>query len=403
MRSVKLQKHRFLEDGALNAFVDSRAVPYWMSLEEQRFYLLDNFDRYYSKPNTYIIETTPFCNLKCVKCPHHSMRLPRPAAGAKPLPGQAFMTLEEWKYIIDMVSEVSRNAPQPPGIFPAVRGECLMNKDIIPMVAYAANSGHIVKIITNGNLLTEDKAKGLIDAGLGSIIFSLDAVNESQYDKLQPGGSYRDVVRNIERLLKLRGGMKRPSVGVLCCQTPENQDDFQEYLRRWEGQVDTVTASVCYDIEKGFRPWKVFYPVADRYPCIYLWGSMLIHADGGMALCGIDVSRKYNLGNIFKGDLLSIWNSEKIHRLREYQMSDKRKEGLCQECICWTNPYFIEKIDGDRSWTIGPQNMSISHYRPKPLGERAAVRTKKLLLGLGVPSGIIGRLRKFYFKLGRRH
>lgn len=395
LEHVSLERHPFLPDGSLNAFVDERAAPHWLTMEEQRFYLLDNYSRFYAKPLSVNIETTPYCDLRCTKCKFHSAQSPYTTKASKTMPGNSMMTMEEWRQIIDKINDFSRNL----SISPTVRGECLMNKDLIPMVAYASRRGHNVGFYTNGNLLTKDKSKALIDAGLRSIIFSLDAVNEEQYDRLQPGGNFKTLVKNIQDLLKIRGNKKTPFIGVSFCESTENEADFETYLKLWSTQVDMVNASVELDINKGHTAWKTYYPVPYRYPCSWLWSAMYIHTNGEVATCGMDIFQEHNLGNVFEKDILSVWNGEPYMNLRKNQLGEKRNLKFCQGDISWTGSYFIEKIEGDTYQRIGP----IVHERPpygfKHQAYRIGRKVRKILTSLGVPHRIIMKLQEAYLKL----
>jgi len=57
-------------------------------------------------------------------------------------------------------------------------GEPLLNPRLADLVAHCSSLGMFTGIATNGLSMTADKAKALIDAGLGSIKFSLDGPKE---------------------------------------------------------------------------------------------------------------------------------------------------------------------------------------------------------------------------------
>ena len=56
-----------------------------------------------------------------------------------------------------------------------VGGEPMAHRDIVPMVRLAAERGIRPMICTNGGLWTGDNLRALVDAGLSSVIMSIDA------------------------------------------------------------------------------------------------------------------------------------------------------------------------------------------------------------------------------------
>ena len=69
-----------------------------------------------------------------------------------------------------------------------------------------------VFVTTNGALLTQVRAKELIDAGVSRIHLSVDAYSEESYDKIRHKGYFKKVLDNIHGLIKTRGASKLPIV-----------------------------------------------------------------------------------------------------------------------------------------------------------------------------------------------
>ena len=59
-------------------------------------------------------------------------------------------------------------------------------------------------MISNGSLLTEAAARGMIEAGLDAINISVDAVRQGDFECTRIGLKYDKVIGNVERLLALR-------------------------------------------------------------------------------------------------------------------------------------------------------------------------------------------------------
>ena len=59
-------------------------------------------------------------------------------------------------------------------------------------------------IETNGEALDENLGKDLLDAGIDTIIASIDATNPDTQSKIRVGLHYEKVVNNFENIIKLR-------------------------------------------------------------------------------------------------------------------------------------------------------------------------------------------------------
>lgn len=118
------------------------------------------------QPTACNIMVTNRCNLKCMMCRQW-----------KEPPGEELST-DEWKKIIDDLRENGIKNLHFTG------GEPLLCKDLPELVRYANNMGFTVGLTTNGLLLTGDVMDRLVEAGLRSIVISIDAL-DSSYDKIR--------------------------------------------------------------------------------------------------------------------------------------------------------------------------------------------------------------------------
>ena len=79
-------------------------------------------------------------------------------------------------------------------------GEPLLDKKLIPRIKkLKANGMRGISIATNSMLLDEERARGLIEAGLDEIMFAIDSIEEEQYKKIKVGLDFKTVIGSIER------------------------------------------------------------------------------------------------------------------------------------------------------------------------------------------------------------
>ncbi|MFH1245238.1 MAG: radical SAM protein, partial [Candidatus Omnitrophota bacterium] len=139
------------------------------------------------------IEVTALCNLKCRMCPRVTMQR-----------SQGTMTMEAFKKIIDELKRVHL----PNTLFMHFTGEPLINPQLPLMIKYAKEQGlPWIKFNTNACLLTETRAKEILQSGLDCLVCAVE-MSEEEENKLRPGADYNEVVRNVQRFMRLKKEMK---------------------------------------------------------------------------------------------------------------------------------------------------------------------------------------------------
>ena len=84
------------------------------------------------------------------------------------------------------------------------RGEPLLNKNIVPMIAYANKKGIRTRIHTNATLMNKELDRNMILAGLGLISFSFDGYTKEIYEKNRNGANFEKSLVNIIDFLKVK-------------------------------------------------------------------------------------------------------------------------------------------------------------------------------------------------------
>ncbi len=266
------------------------------------------------------IELNSTCNLRCVMC-YYSFDKPEPKE----------MLINLVKKIIDEGAEKELAS-----IKTFHRGEPLLYPKLPEVLKYAKGKGIIeVMFNTNATLLSRDKAKNLIEAGLDKINCSVDGYNEESYNKIRIGGSFETVVDNIKELQKLKKEkkVKNPIVRVHMVENPENHKDIQRFIKFWEPIAEQVSVSDLQDWtgnEEDGTPLQ-------NWACAQLWQRLVILADGEVLPCcrGFKGGNEklYPLGNVNNQTIESIWKGKKLNKLRELHKSGQsHKMRICRLC-----------------------------------------------------------------------
>jgi len=279
------------------------------------------------------VEPTSFCNLKCPMCT--SKDIPEDQIG--------YMDWDLYKKIIDEAKGFVHDI----NLF--LGGESLFHKRLPDMIRYAKDNGIGTRLSTNVTVLTKDKTKALLDAGLDFIIFSFDGYEKEVYEKIRINANFEKTLGNIRGFLeeKKRRGSGKPYVVFQVIEF--NRDDSEKrnaFLKGLDGlPIDKLSliAPHTFGGKISQNGDKKFRKVGRKYvPCTFLWYSMSIKWDGTVVPCCVDLAGDMPLGDVRKESLLKIWNGQGLIELREKIASGKYTDvPLCRGCdILWKEQLF---------------------------------------------------------------
>ena len=137
------------------------------------------------------VESAIACNLKCVMCPWREI--------AKKVENRGIMTPEVWQAIrpyLDRVQSVDFTGG----------GEPLLQPHLAEWIADATGAGCETGFLSNGLLLTEDRLKKILDAGINWMCISMDGADADMYNKIRIGSNFDRVCENVANIARLRTG-----------------------------------------------------------------------------------------------------------------------------------------------------------------------------------------------------
>lgn len=137
-------------------------------------------------PNRAMVNVTGRCNSRCSYC-----RAWREGSGAED-PTRA--------ELLDLMRQITELGCKAVGFS---GGEPLLRDDLEEIIAKARECGLAVGMVSNGLLLTPERARGLAQAGLGGLSISLDSLDPVTYHALR-GVSLDRVLAHLEQALALK-------------------------------------------------------------------------------------------------------------------------------------------------------------------------------------------------------
>lgn len=281
-------------------------------------------------PSIFSIEINVTCNLKCPECALGGNLITRK---------KDCLSFEEFKVIADKVRPFVKY------MYIMIWGEPLLNKDLIAMIKYASKFTKTA-ISTNGMLLTHEKAEQLITSGLSELIVSIDGATQAVYEKYRVGGNLQKAFESLKILnnLNIKYGNKvriipqfivfkhnqheMDSFKKICNSIGLKSSfkspyihrgsiflnsDLQEYTRKSYKDKSEVSKAMreCQDTRKVFT----------------------ILLEGTVVACCYDYNGITNFGNIYKQEVLEIWNSQKYMNFRRVILQGNTPEFCLQNCL----------------------------------------------------------------------
>jgi len=278
----------------------------------RRLLLATGRDRAPRMPEIVQIESTNICNAKCVFCPRDEMQR-----------RQGIMSVELFRKIVDECADLGITHVRMHNY-----GEAFMDRKLVEKVRYAKQKGiREVGMISNGSLITEPVARGMIEAGLDAINISVDASGKEVFEATRIGLKYDKVIANIERLVRLRteSGKRRPKL-ILSFVRQHNSADEAAFIEHWRSIADKIHIT---DLHNWAGTLNTESDV--NYPCYRPWLTFTVLWDGRVSLCCADFDGKTILGNLNTQTIAEIWNAEPYRNVRREHLESGGPD-VCRAC-----------------------------------------------------------------------
>ncbi|MCK5474500.1 MAG: radical SAM protein [Candidatus Aenigmarchaeota archaeon] len=273
-------------------------------------------------------ELNASCNLKCPMCPNS-------AESSKDRNKEEWFKFEDFKKIIDLGVKRGLKAIKLNYI-----NEPLIRKDITKFISYAKEKGVLdIYFSTNGLLLNNEFAIELIDSGLTRIQVSIDAYTPETYDLIRPGGDLKKVVENVELLLQKRKelGSITPLVRVNFVRTELNEHELESFVNYWKNKVEMIGVQEMIKPPESSQDIKSTTTKNKRkigFQCSMPFKQLVLNNSGYILPCCTFYGEQLRMGNIKNDDIVDMWTSEKMKKLRDIHKNGNYFEiEVCKNCV----------------------------------------------------------------------
>lgn len=277
----------------------------------------EDYQLYAKYPKNLMVEVTNACNLRCVMCYNRRMKRKK-----------GFMDMDTYTLVLKNAKEIGIEMV---GLYTI--GESFLHPKIFDFIKLAKEMGFkYVYITTNGIPLNEESIKKIIESGLDSIKFSIDAASKETYEKLRPGGNFDVLYRNIKMLRELRDRKKsKLRIYASFILTNKNYHELKKFKEFWKELIDEVVITVVSNQSnlqtKEFDelvPEKFKNMMVRKKGCCNLpWNRIIVTYDGKFTICSEDFEAELVYGEIHKESMKEAWNNEKMRMFRRMLKTGK--------------------------------------------------------------------------------
>lgn len=216
-------------------------------------------------------------------------------------------------------------------------GEPLLHPRLAQLVGMASARGLRTVVHTNAMLLTEERARALIEAGLDEISFSINGLDPAVVSQRQEGADLTTMAEHVRGFLRARGGRRRPRAVLQLIQLPHELSAplSQEALRQLFGKPgpDRVLRLAPHGWGGQLRGQDVVLRGRTYHACQPLWQGMSVGWDGRVFVCCADLNGLHPVGDLARESLMDVWRGPALTEARRLVASNQR-DGLplCRSC-----------------------------------------------------------------------
>jgi radical SAM protein with 4Fe4S-binding SPASM domain len=277
------------------------------------------------------IEPTNVCNYACIMCPHYKLKRK-----------QGFMDFALYEEVIRQALDAGVRV-----VRLQMYGEPLAHPRIVDMVRHAKEKGLKVDFTSNAGLMTEDKARALLEAGLDKITFSFEGATKATYERVMRNGNFEAAVKNINGFLRVRDELGSPAyVAMNTLVMPETAGEVDAAVEMWKDKVDVVNVAGTSDqAGKTEYRWVGEKAKRKRPPCYALWNGLAVYWNGDASVCCVDSEGELIVGNVKDAPLKEIWMNKKMQAFRKLHLQ-RRFDAmpLCAKCEAYLEEKAVKHV-----------------------------------------------------------
>ena len=281
-------------------------------------------------PKEVLFDVTSACNYKCYFCGNQKK--------------------EDGKYIDkELVFRLMREAKEigttDIGLY--LTGEPFLHKDLAEMARFGKQLGiEYIFLSTNGSVATPEKAKPVLDAGIDSIKFSVNAGTRESYARVHGRDCFEQVISNIKWFSEYRkkAGLQY-RIYVSMVQNSKAKDEeakLEDIILSYIDEFDLRNCSNqggnMYEnnqteniLKNNLLGSLKEHQFCSKCPDVF--SRIGVTPEGYATACVVDYKKYLIVGDLNKTTIKEAWNSKDYVRLRKKHISGDLNGIICYNCL----------------------------------------------------------------------
>lgn len=192
----------------------------------------------------------------------------------------------------------------------------------------------LVTLVTNATLLNKEKSNDLLSHKIIDVIrFSVDGGNKEDFEKIRIGAKWENIIKNINTFIDLNKQKGKPvhtSIISVMGPTMNVSSAFSKLIKRVDEYLPRRPHT--WTGEKIFNDLQLADNQNQSF-CQDIFRSLLIHWNGSVSPCCVDLNAKGIIGNLKKNSLKEvIYGKAKYNLVKNMYLNKRSKNKLCQKC-----------------------------------------------------------------------
>ncbi len=275
-------------------------------------------------PKNMMVELSNACNHACIFCtnPHMTRRAARIDSGL----------------LFRVMQEAREEGVEEIGFY--TTGDPFIHKDLHKFTRRTKELGfRYVYISTNGALATPKRAKAVIDAGMDSIKFSINAGSRETYKLIHGEDDWVKVIEHLKFISEYRKSLDRPlALFVTCVVTDPIRNEIEAFKDFIGPYVDEVGFFEC-GIQSGqmtaaqaLLSAGAMPPPADTGICPLPFNRLHVTCEGYLTLCCVDYQNYLTVGDLSQQSVREAWDCADAREARRRHIERELGGTLCGNC-----------------------------------------------------------------------
>lgn len=225
-------------------------------------------------------------------------------------------------------------------------GEPFIYKDLDKIIKVSKDMGYeYIYISTNGALAKPEISKKVINAGIDSIKFSINATDQKSYHLIHGKDDWSKVIDNLKFISNYRKAndlnFALYITTVVTKIIEKSAEKFKHDIREYVDEVQLISVhdqgGYMNKASELLKSDTSLYqaPPKSSDTCMLPFNRLHVTSEGYLTACCVDYQNYLAIADLKNMTLKEAWNSQEFVKLRKRHLEKKLGDTLCNNC--WNN------------------------------------------------------------------